>query len=798
MARYQLDNAALEAMRDIAGDVEEADFVPYACLFDPHTILTKNGELLQIIKITGFTYEAIERSDVDLRQVIRRAVAQSVDTDDYALWFTTIRRKKSLSPDGNFPDGFSSAMHDAWKGRNGWGRKHINELYVTVVRTGQSADITSAKGFVQGLMPARDRNLRNAYLDESAAALNEVMARLLAELAGFGVRRLGVVKREDGRYYGEHLEFLEKLINLEERPMPLAEVGLSDYLTSGEISFAYNAMEVRSAEGERRFGAVLTVKEYKEASRYRIDDLLHLPCEFIATQCLIFTGAERAKKAFRMQYDYLRISGDEALAKESELLNMLHSERDDALSFGEQQTMLFPIANSIKELDDTVKLLREALSKIGIVSVREDIRFEDGYWAMLPANFAFLARLSYINVRHAAGFANIQNYPAGNAAGCPWGPPVTVFYTAAGTPYFFNFHLGEVGHTMLVGPFGSGKYVLLNFLLSESRKYQNRLFYLDARGCAAPFVQAIGGHYYDMNGAREAAHCLSPFSLPDHPSNREFLALWLTTLVDPQGEQLDAQTLGVFKAAVAEVFSGQPQQRNLKSAVRRISQQLPQLEPQLKRWVGEGDLAGFFDHMQESVAPGNGIIGFNLSPLLDSPQLLVPVASYLLHRITMTFDGTPAVLVLDEAWRLLCSPLFASRLGAWLDYVASKNGVVIMTSEEVEDAAEYPYCEELVSKAVTQIYLPNDDPSEAYEESFGLNEDECAYLEAMSAEYRHFMLKRASETIIAELNLGGMDDLLAVLSGNVAHTPEPQAAPLAENQEDTIRPNALSMKYGEG
>ncbi len=352
---------------------------------------------------------------------------------------------------------------------------------------------------------------------------------------------------------------------------------------------------------------------------------------------------------------------------------------------------------------------------------------------------------------------------------------------------------------MLVGPFGSGKSVLLNFLLSESRKYHNRLFYLDARGCAAPFVQAIGGHYYDINGARDATHCLSPFSLPDHPSNREFLALWLTTLIDPEGEVVDAQMLDVFKVAVAEVCGGPPEQRHLQHVVQRILQQLPQFEPQLGRWVGDGDLAGFFDHAQESVAPGNGIIGFNLSSLLDDPQLLVPVASYLLHRITMTFDGAPAVLVLDEAWRLLYTPLFASRLGGWLDYVASKNGVVIMTSEEVEDAAEYPYCEELVSKAVTQIYLPCEDPSEAYEESFGLNEEECAYLEAMSAEYRHFMLKRASETIIAELNLGGMDDLLAVLSGNIQQIQASQPDTSQEEVEPEVaRPNALSMNYGEG
>lgn len=770
MSRNQLDNAALEALRDIADDVTESDFVPYACLTDPHTLLTKNGEVLQIIKITGFTFEAIERDDADLRQVIRRAVASNIDSDAYALWFTTIRRKKNLSPDGAFPDGFSAALHEAWKQRNGWDRKYINELYVTIVREGQPAAITSAKDFVHGLRTKRDVQKRNAFIDESALQLNKMVEALLGDLESFGARRLTSVKREDGLYYGEHLEFLEKLINLEERPMPLAEIGLSDYLTSGEITFAYNAMEVRSAEGERRFGAMITVKEYKEASRYRIDDLLHLPCEFIATQCLSFTRSDQARKALKEQYDLLRISGELELAELTELSEFLQSGgRDDTLSYGEQQTTLFAIAGSMAELENSVEKLRSGLANIGIVSVREDIHFEDCYWAMLPANFAFLKRLNFINVQHIAGFANLQNYPAGNAVGCPWGPPVTVFYTAAGTPYFFNFHAGESGHTLLVGPYGSGKSVLLNFLLSESRKYQSRLFYLDAHGHAGAFIRAIGGHYYALRTGGESP-AISPISLADSPSNREFLALWITTLIHPEGEGIDPQALAIFKNAVAQFYALPADQRRLGDLLVPLAQQLPQFAPALARWHGQGEWARLFDHAAEAVAPQKGIIGFDLSALMSSPDCLAPLSAYLLHRMTMTFDGAPSVLVLDEAWKLLGNPLFAQRSGQWLDYIASKNGVVIMTSEAVEEAASYPYCNELVSRAVTQIYLPEEDPSEAYAEVFGLNEDECAYLEAMSVEYRHFMLKRRSETIIAELNLGGMDELLAVLSGSASAT----------------------------
>lgn len=783
MARNQLDNAKLEVFRDITDDVEESDFVPYACLFDPHTLLTKNGELLQIIKITGFTYEALEHSDADLRQVIRKAVARSIPGNEYAIWFTTIRRKKRLSPDGEYPDEFSHKLHEAWKERNQWDRKYINELYVTIVREGQNADITSVKGFFAGLWPPYDRKQRNHYLERIAQELNATVEHMLALLQEFGAKRLGIVRR-DGRYYGEHLEFLEKLINLEERPMPVIDIGLSEYLTSGEITFAYNAMEVRSAEGDRRFGAVLTIKEYKEASLYRLDEFLQLPCEFIVTQCLDFVNAKQALKSYEDQFRYLKLGQDRELAEKTELTQILKNVSGMETGFGEQQTTIFIIGTSVSGVERQIKQVRDALARIGIVTIREDIRFEETYWAMLPANFEFVKRLHYVNTQRIAGFVNIQNYPAGNARGCPWGPPVTLFYTAAGTPYFFNFHYQDNGHTLIAGPHGSGKSVLMNFLLAEARKYRNRLFYLDAHGHAGAFVKSIGGSYYDLADVNSTYHHLSPLSLPDNPSNREFLVLWLGTLIDPTGHAVTPDLLTACKQAVETLYQREAGQRRLSVAAQQLQASHPEAAQQLAPWCEGGELAYYFDHADESVAPSHGIIGFNLSGLIDQPKLLVPMASYLLHRITMTFDGTPSIIVLDEAWRLLSNPMFAPRVTPWLSYLTSKNALAVMATEYMAEAAEYTFCQDITAQAVTQIFLPDDDPDDYYQSAFGLSDEEYAYLDAMSVEYRHFMLKRRNETIIAELNLGGMDELLAVLSGipqeeeaqNASASPAPVAA----------------------
>ena len=108
----------LEAFRDITDDVEESDFVPYACLCNPHTILTKNGELLQTIKMVGFSYEALSSAPVGLREVIRQALLEHVREPRYAIWFHTMRRKQSLAPKGQFNEPFAAQVDRAWNQKN--------------------------------------------------------------------------------------------------------------------------------------------------------------------------------------------------------------------------------------------------------------------------------------------------------------------------------------------------------------------------------------------------------------------------------------------------------------------------------------------------------------------------------------------------------------------------------------------------------------------------------------------------------------------------------------------------------
>ena len=138
----------LQSFREIADDVIESDFVPYACLYNPTTIITKDGELLQTIKITGLGFEA---GIADLRQAIRRAIRESIPDETYAIWMHTLRRQQSLLRKEHFPDSFSGQLDEAWRASQPTSAFFVNELYITIVKASETAGIYDAKNFLKSL-----------------------------------------------------------------------------------------------------------------------------------------------------------------------------------------------------------------------------------------------------------------------------------------------------------------------------------------------------------------------------------------------------------------------------------------------------------------------------------------------------------------------------------------------------------------------------------------------------------------------------------------------------------------------
>ena len=70
-----------------------------------------------------------------------------------------------------------------------------------------------------------------------------------------------------------------------------------------------------------------------------------------------------------------------------------------------------------------------------------------------------------------------------------------MFETLSGSPYYFNFHYKDVGNFLVFGAMGSGKTVLVGFLIAQSMKFGGKRIIFDKDRGLEILVRALGGIY---------------------------------------------------------------------------------------------------------------------------------------------------------------------------------------------------------------------------------------------------------------------------------------------------------------
>lgn len=763
-------NIDLETYRDITDDVLESDFVPYACHYSPHTLLTKNGELLQTLKIPSFASDAA----TDLRAAIRAAMLDSIPDNRYAVWLHTIRRPQDLRPPATFATPLAEELNTAWNAHYGWESRFVNDIYITLVREGLGDSPWDVKNFLLGLTPKKFRAKQTAYLEQGDRELTAITEKMLATLGPLGAERLGVVE-EDGVFFSEPCRFLGKIINLEDMKMPLPDLDLAHYLTTQEITFGFNAMEVRSHAGKRRFGSILTLKEYQELSPELLDRVLQLPVEFIITQCISFVGSGKALAEYEYQKKLLTISGDTDLARSSGLEEILASNHGSPIDYGEQQSSIFLLAGDLKSLERYVARAVSTLYQLGIMSVREDIRFEECYWAQLPANFIFLKRMKAINTARFGGFANLCAEPMGQASANHWGDAVTVLSTAVHTPYYFNFHVGNVGHTLMVGPDAQTQSAQLHFLLAQARKFGGRLVYFDAQGDAQNFITALGGKSVHFTPGARSEFPINPLQLADSDMNRRFLKIWVASLLGLHEENWTDADQTLITQSIQHIFSLPADARNITALSEFFATNSPAMATALAPWMANGEYAGLLSANADTSAAWPEMISFGLEDLRGTPALL-PVFSYLLHRLTQSLAQQPCIVVFRGAWALLDNPTYAARMGSWLNKLAQHNGLAIFTSADAGECADSVLTQSLAGCVPTRLFqadpfLPRDAAN-----ALGLGYDAFSLITVMDADAGHTLLQRGEESVVLEFPLAALGSALSALVGMAETTPDMQRA----------------------
>lgn len=747
------------------GEVSAAHFIPYKCHWNSDTILTTKEELIRVIKIKGFAFETADDIDVDLKKAGRNNLLKGMASGNFSLYFHTIRRKEKGFPDGEMPDEFSKRVNDEWAAKHTDARCYINEHYLTIIRGNDKSGAAMLEHMAKKIQHSTDKSSWENHMREAFDELEEMTERILNGFGNYGPKLLGLVETEGG-ITSELLEFLARIVNCgTTQPMMVPMGEISHHLPINRLYFGSKSIEVHHATGQK-YAGIVSIKEYRPSTHAGVfDAFMHVPFEFIISQSFSFINRMVAISSMQLQQRRLVQSEDVAVSQIREIDQALDSAMSGEFAFGQHHMTIMCIEDSPKALESALSLAVVELSNVGITGVRERMNMEPAFWAQLPCNQDYMARRSIVNTLNIAAFASFHNYPSGKRKKNHWGDAVTVLNTVSGTPYFFSFHVRDVGHTMIVGPTGAGKTVLLTFLCAQAQKFQGRLFFFDKDRGAEIFVRAIRGRYMAPDASKISG--FNPFQLPDTNENRSFLVEFIKALVSTGQGQLPAHEVERINEAVNGNYKLPKEQRRLRNIAPFMGLSGPgTLANRLAMWHSNGSHAKLFDNEVDLIDFNSArVFGIEMGQILQDKMAIAPVLLYLFHRIQNSLRGEPTMIVLDEAWALIDNPVFAPKIKDWLKVLRKLNTFVVFATQSVEDAAKSSISDTLVQQTATQIFLPNLKATVVYREVFMLSEREFNLVKTTDPSTRFFLVKQDNDGVIARVDLGGMDEVIRVLSG---------------------------------
>ncbi len=767
----KLFSTKAERERVARKEYPSSGFIPYLAHWNKNTIITKKSDLIQVVKIGGYSFETADDEDLDVKKIIRNQLFKGMASSDLGLCFHIIRKRQQVYPDDyasiDMPDGFALYLDQKWFEKNKNKKAFANELYISIIKKNESGlSVGGIEALIKRLMHGADKDAWAISMREAHEQLEEATTRVVNTLREYNPKMLGLVKSQGG-VYSELCEFFGRIINCGAQCKMLYPLeNIDKYINTHRLYFGSKAIEAKSLNGTERFAGIVSMKEYGPKTWAGVlDSFLKMPFEFIITQSFDFTNKQAAMHRMQLQQNRMIQAGDKAVSQIVEITNALDKAMSGDIHFGTHHLTVMCMADSTKELDYILSMSAVELTNSSGIGVRERVNMEPAFWGQLPGNYDFIVRKATINTLNLAAFNSMHNYPLGKQQKNQWGEAVTVLDTTSGTPYYFNFHLRDVGHTTIIGPTGAGKTVMMNFLCAQAQKFKCRLFFFDKDRGAEIFLRALNGKYTIIDPSKKCG--FNPLQLPDTGENRTFLLEWLKQLVSTNGEQVTSEDVAYLSAAINGNYKLEKKDRKLRNIAPFLGVASPgSLAGRLAMWHSNGSHANLFDNDEDVIDFGKAsVFGFEMGELLKNKASLGPALSYIFHRISLSLDGTPCMIVLDEAWALIDNPVFAPKIKDWLKVLRKLNTFVVFATQSVEDASNSEISDTLIQQTATQIFLPNLKATEAYRKTFMLSEREFQLIKTTDPGSRFFLIKQGNDAVIAKIDLSGLEDVINILSG---------------------------------
>ncbi|RYZ90875.1 MAG: conjugal transfer protein TrbE [Proteobacteria bacterium] len=409
-----------------------------------------------------------------------------------------------------------------------------------------------------------------------------------------------------------------------------------------------------------------------------------------------------------------------AVVKTNEIDEAIHIVENGRARYGYYTSVVILMHEDRKELEYCIKMVEREINNLGFAARREEANLVEAWLGSIPSHTNYNVRRPMINTLNLADLLPLSSVWTGSReCPCPFmepnSPPLMMCLTGGNTPFRFNLHVDDNGHTLVVGPPGSGKSALLAKIALSWRRYRGAtVFAFDRGNSLLPATLGVGGKHYNVAAdGSDLAFCPLQ-NIGESTAELAWAAEWVAECCELQKVEMTAK----YRNAIYDALVLLKDSKTKSLTDLKLTLQEAELRNALSSYTMSGNLGPLLDAQVDGLEICDWQV-FNLETIMEMGEAnSIPVIKYLIHRAEKAALGQPMLVQMDEGWQIFEHPLFKKTLKIWLKTWRKKNVSIMLATQSLSDAANSGIIDVIVETMQTKIFLANSSAKSEASSSF--------------------------------------------------------------------------------
>ncbi len=738
-----------------------ANIIPIACHYNQHTLITKNGELIQVIKIGGFANIKNISAQHEIRNYIRAVLEDTLIDPNLAIYMHVMRDRKDISLKGYFNSQFASSIEHQWIIANKFKEELVNTLYITVIHKGLK-DTNLIKNILTSPLfnALSSKSLR--ILDKAHSILDSFVQEFSSALEIYDTKVLNItIDSESNKYISELISFFYKILHLNDKKIFLLKCDASEQIaTNLSIKYNFNNM-IFSGDGyQKRYVIVYTMKYPYNLESQLIERILQTQQEMMLTETIVLSPENDSTKMFNEHMKTYRMSNSEKIANLLNLGQILQSSGEQKQrNFCEQQITITLYGTDEINLKYKVANFHKVIKEIGVSLIREDLNMATVFFSQIPGNFRLITRQSYNNVKYGCNFSLIHYEKIGSFHGSKWGAPITVIRSVDGMPYFFNFHHEkDNGNTLIYGTNSAEARVINRFLLAQATRLNPRIISIFIENERKDLIESFEDEIVNKIIIRSIDNCPIKIDILDIETNfYNQKSLFVTTLTR---DLLHSKSPNQEEEKVANVLDHIISE---KIATKRIEylekfklDEAQNEDPTIQKLISFFNSNVYTNLFSEQKIPKDiyqkKIVNIDISSLEKNIHEVKLLISILLASIAMNLDKEPTIIALNNANFLFQYEYNKMTIENLLITLSKRNAILLasITEKNILKQDMWDIC---MRNFTTKLLLSDRLADKKTQKALDLSDYEFTKLKNYDKSYHAFLIKQENTSVFCSFDI---------------------------------------------